>query len=77
LNELVAAWGGDRSEVVRRAIREAAAKARQQRRQALLHALPALTVVQLRSLATELDIQGRSRMTSPELRSAVRTVLRR
>lgn len=77
LDALVAAWGTDRSEVIRRAIREAAARARRQRRQALLDALPAATVAQLRRLATELHIPGRSRMTSLELRNAVRSVLQR
>jgi len=77
LNELVDTWGTDRSEVVRRAIREAAARARRQRRQALLESLPTITVAQLRRLAMELDIPRRSRMTSLELRNAVRTLLER
>ena len=77
LNELVDAWGQDRSEVVRRAIREAAAQLRQRRRQARLDALPDMTVARLRRLATELGIPGRSHMTSPELRCVIRTVLQR
>jgi len=77
LDELVAAWGADRSHALRRAVREAAARARQQHRQALLDALPTLTVAKLRRLATELHIPGRSRMTSRDLRQAVRKVLLR
>ena len=77
VNELVAAWGEDRSEAIRRAIRQAATQLRQRGRQARLDALPDLTVARLRRLATELGIPGRSRMTSAELRSAVRTVLQR
>ena len=40
LDELTDAWGADRSEAIRRALREAAAGVRRQRRQALLAALP-------------------------------------
>jgi len=77
LDELTDAWGADRSEAIRRALREAAAGVRRQRRQALLAALPTSTVAQLRRLARDLHIPGRSRMTSLELRNAIRTSLER
>ena len=77
LDDLADAWGIDRSEAIRRAIREAATGVRRQRRQALLAALPTITVAQLRRVAGELDVPGRSRMTSPELRNAVRARLER
>ena len=71
LNELCVAWRIDRSEALRRALREAAASALRQRREALLAEVPTLSVVDLRGLAARLSIAGRSRMSKALLRAAV------
>ena len=75
LDELAAAWSCDRSEAIRRAVRDQAEALRNQRREDTLARLDAMTVAELRDLAGQLRIRGRSRKTGPELRTAIRGAL--
>ncbi len=77
LDHLAEAWQGDRSEVLRRALREAGAAERRRRRDELLAALPTMSVPQLRSLAAEHWINGRSKMSKAELQDRLRSILSR
>ena len=77
LDQLVEQWGIDRSAAIRRALQQAAAEVDQQRREALLSALPAMNVSELRRLAKRLRIKGRARMKGEELRRAVRCIVQR
>lgn len=71
LDELTDAWGGERSDVIRRAVQQAATAARRQRREALVAEVPTMTIAELRRVARELYIDGRSRMTRPTLQDAI------
>ena len=71
LDELAEAWQSDRSEVLRRALREVAVSTRKRRRDELLSALPFLTLGELRALARDHQIRGRSKMTKPRLQAAL------
>lgn len=75
LDDLATAWTTDRSDVIRRALRDAADTARRKLRQERLDALPTMPVAELRRLASQLRIAGRSRMNSAALRAELRRVL--
>ena len=75
LDELAMEWPGDQSELVRRALREAVTTTRRRRREALEAALPTLTLAQLRVLAGEYRVPGRSRMTKLDLADATRAAV--
>lgn len=77
LDQLVELWGLDRSAAIRRALQQAVVEVDRQRREALLSALPAMNVTELRSLAKRLRIKGRARMKGQELRRAVRCIVQR
>jgi hypothetical protein len=77
LDHLAEGWKLDRSEVLRRALREAGANERRRHRDALLAALPTMTVPQLRSLAADHWIDGRSKMNKAELQDRLRSILSR
>ena len=71
LDELAVAWQSDKSEALRRAVRQAAAAVRRQQHEAWLDALPTMTVAQLRAHAARLHVARRSKMTKAELRDAL------
>jgi len=75
LAELAALWPGDRSDIVRRALREAVDAARSRRRAAIETDLPTRTLAELRVLATDYRVRGRSTMTKAELAAAVRSAV--
>mgnify|MGYP002636609810 CR=1 FL=1 len=75
LDELATEWPGDRSDLVRRALREAVTTTRCRRRAAFEVALPTLTLAQLRVLAGEYRVRGRSRMTKADLEAATRAAV--
>ena len=72
LAELADAWGTDTSDALRRAVRDAAAGVREERRTARLAALPGMTVRELRDLAGALGVRGRSKMDRPALLAELR-----
>ena len=75
LDELAIAWQSDPSEVLRRAVREAAAVMRRRRHQERLDGLPTMSVAGLRGLAADLAVSGRSKMGKAELQAALRARL--
>jgi len=75
LDQLADSWQRDRSQVLRRLLREAGVRERSRRRDALLDALPSMTVSQLRALARERRIPGRSKMTRDRLLEQLRADL--
>jgi len=77
LSELATEWAGDRSELVRRALREAVTTTRSRRREAIEAALPTLTLAQLRVHAREYRVPGRSRMLKADLIAAIGAAVRR
>ena len=77
LDDLCVAWSTDRSQALRRALRETAAAVARQRCDALLADVPTLSVAELRALAATLSIASRSRMPKSLLRAAVVAALYR
>jgi|GEM_PF-6949798 len=77
LVELAKEWPGDRSELIRRALREAACATRRRRSEAIEAALPTLTMNGLRELARRYRVTGRSRMSKADLADAIRVAVRR
>lgn len=75
LDELATEWPGDQSDLVRCALREAVTTTRCRCREAFEAALPTLTLAQLRVLAGEHRVQGRSRMTKADLVGATRAAV--
>lgn len=72
LDQLTLAWTLDRSETLRRILREAGQAHREQIRDELLATLPQLSLDALRALARQRRIAGRSKMTKAALRDALR-----
>lgn len=77
LDDLAQNWGCDRSEALRRALRQAGVLERERRRKERLDALPTMRVAQLRELARQLRLTGRSKMTKADLRQALEARLTR
>lgn len=75
LDELALDWSGDRSELIRRALLEAVTATRRRRWEAIETALPTLTLAELRDLAREHRVLGRSRMAKADLASAIRSAV--
>ena len=71
LDRLAADWQTDRSETIRRAIREVAARVQRQRREQLRANLDTLTVAELKTLARRYGVPGRSTMSKSQLRNAM------
>ena len=74
--ELAARWPGDRSDIVRRALREAVDAAWRRRRAAIETDLPTQTLAELRVLAADYRVRGRSTVTKAELAAAVQSAVR-
>lgn len=72
LDQLASSWSLDRSETLRRVLREAGRAHRQRIRDALLASLPDLSLDALRVLARQRRIVGRSKMTKSRLLDALR-----
>jgi metal-responsive CopG/Arc/MetJ family transcriptional regulator len=77
LDRLAETWQSDRSEVLRRALREAGVHEHRRHRDALLAELLTMTVPELRALACQHWIRGRSKMTKAQLQEVLRTRLQR